>query len=93
LPTSWPRRRVVGVASRNSSHGAPSRSWYKPSADAAPATYQQIGTALGLSPQYVRNVIQTVDFQLRNSLGLDVERVDVRVSGLRHEAADGNPEL
>jgi hypothetical protein len=29
-------------------------------ADAAPATYQQIGTALGLSPQYVRNVIQTV---------------------------------
>ncbi|MBL7255247.1 hypothetical protein [Paractinoplanes lichenicola] len=28
--------------------------------DAAPATYQQIGTALGLSPQYVRNVIQTV---------------------------------
>ena len=40
-----------------------------------------------------RNVIQTVDFQLRNSLGLDVERVDVRVSGLRHEAADGNPGL
>lgn len=29
-------------------------------ADAAPATYQQIGTALNLSPQYVRNVIQTV---------------------------------
>jgi hypothetical protein len=29
-------------------------------ADVAPATYQQIGTALGLSPQYVRNVIQTV---------------------------------
>jgi len=29
-------------------------------ADAAPATYQQIGTTLSLSPQYVRNVIQTV---------------------------------
>jgi len=29
-------------------------------ADVAPATYQQIGTALTLSPQYVRNVIQTV---------------------------------
>lgn len=29
-------------------------------ADAAPATYHQIGAALGLSPQYVRNVIQTV---------------------------------
>lgn len=29
-------------------------------ADVAPATYQQIGTALDLSPQYVRNVIQTV---------------------------------
>ena len=29
-------------------------------ADAAPATYHQIGTALDLSPQYVRNVIQTV---------------------------------
>ena len=29
-------------------------------AGAAPATYQQIGTALSLSPQYVRNVIQTV---------------------------------
>ncbi|MGW4943582.1 hypothetical protein ACWEOZ_18565 [Actinoplanes sp. NPDC004185] len=29
-------------------------------ADATPATYQQIGASLGLSPQYVRNVIQTV---------------------------------
>jgi len=29
-------------------------------ADAAPATYQQIGVALNLSPQYVRNVIQHV---------------------------------
>jgi hypothetical protein len=29
-------------------------------ADAAPATYQQIGKTLNLSPQYVRNVIQTV---------------------------------
>jgi hypothetical protein len=29
-------------------------------ADAAPATYQQIGMVLSLSPQYVRNVIQTV---------------------------------
>ena len=29
-------------------------------AAAVPATYQQIGTMLGLSPQYVRNVIQTV---------------------------------
>ena len=29
-------------------------------ADAAPATYQQIGMLLSLSPQYVRNVIQTV---------------------------------
>jgi len=28
--------------------------------DAAPATYQQIGKVLGLSPQYVRNVVQTV---------------------------------
>jgi hypothetical protein len=28
--------------------------------DATPATYQQIGKVLGLSPQYVRNVIQTV---------------------------------
>ena len=28
--------------------------------DAAPATYQQIGMALSLSPQYVRNVIHTV---------------------------------
>jgi uncharacterized alkaline shock family protein YloU len=36
-----------------------------------------------------RNVIQTVSFQLRQSLGLDVERVDVRVSGLRHEPSDG----
>jgi uncharacterized alkaline shock family protein YloU len=39
-----------------------------------------------------RNVIQTVGFQLRHSLGLDVDRVDVRVSGLRHEPSDGNPE-
>jgi uncharacterized alkaline shock family protein YloU len=38
-----------------------------------------------------RNVIQTVGFQLRHSLGLDVERVDVRVSGLRHEASNGIP--
>lgn len=29
-------------------------------ADAAPATYQQMGKTLNLSPQYVRNVIQTV---------------------------------
>jgi hypothetical protein len=29
-------------------------------ADAAPASYHQIGTALNLSPQYVRKVIQTV---------------------------------
>ncbi|MBO3753021.1 hypothetical protein J5X84_43850 [Streptosporangiaceae bacterium NEAU-GS5] len=29
-------------------------------AGAAPATYQQIRKTLGLSPQYVRNVIQTV---------------------------------
>ena len=28
--------------------------------EAAPATYQQIGAALGLSPQYVRNVTQAV---------------------------------
>jgi hypothetical protein len=28
--------------------------------DAAPATYQQIGAALGLSPHYVRNVIQAI---------------------------------
>jgi uncharacterized alkaline shock family protein YloU len=40
-----------------------------------------------------RNVIQTVAFHLRQSLGLDVERVDVRVSGLRHEAAGRTPEL
>jgi uncharacterized alkaline shock family protein YloU len=39
-----------------------------------------------------RNVIQTVSFQLRQSLGLDVERVDVHVSGLRHEPADGKLE-
>lgn len=31
-----------------------------------------------------RNVIQTVSFQLTQTLGLAVERVDVRVAGLRH---------
>jgi uncharacterized alkaline shock family protein YloU len=40
-----------------------------------------------------RNVVQTVAFQLRQSLGLEVERVDVRVSGLRHEPAGRTPEL
>ncbi len=36
-----------------------------------------------------RNVVQTVGFQLRQTLGLDIEKIDVRVSDLRHEAADG----
>ncbi len=34
-----------------------------------------------------RNVIQTVSFQLHATLGLPVERVDVRVAGLRHADA------
>lgn len=36
-----------------------------------------------------RNVIQTVSFQLRQTLGLDVERVDIRVSALRHGSNAG----
>ena len=36
-----------------------------------------------------RNVIQTVTFQLNKTVGLDVERVDVQVSGLRHDRSGG----
>ena len=59
----------------------------------------RIGVAIPIIVQYgtpiatvARNVIQTVSFQLSHSLGLNVERIDVRVSGLRHDPSDGNPE-